>query len=140
MACGIYISITVQLLAALKPKAAYLQGLDKIQSLYYSSEYALEKPHFDRVFSDEIARISIEEINSGAYLIDTLEASLWCLLNSSSYAQAVLTSVNLGGILILLRGNWWFSGNSLRCGKYSYLMAGANCPQIGHYRLSKSSG
>ncbi len=108
MACGIYISIAVQLLAALKRKAAYLQGLDKIQPLYfqplyYSSEYALEKPHFDRVFSDEIARISIEDINSGGYVIDTLEASLWCLLNSSYYAQAVLTSVNLGGIRILLQ-------------------------------------
>ncbi len=104
MARGIYISIAVQLLAVLKPKPAYLQGLDKIQSLYSSSEYALEKPHFDRVFSDEIARIPIEEINSGGYVIDTLEASLWCLLNSSSYAQAVLISVNLGGIRILLTG------------------------------------
>ena len=27
----------------------------------------------------------------------TLEASLWCLLNSSSYAEGVLKAVNLGG-------------------------------------------
>ncbi|MBD2294066.1 ADP-ribosylglycohydrolase family protein [Anabaena sphaerica FACHB-251] len=100
MACGIYISIAVELLAGLKPHAAYLQGLDKIQAIYFNhfnSEYALEKPHFDRVFSGKIAHIPIEEINSGGYVIDTLEASLWCLLNSSSYAQAVLTAVNLGG-------------------------------------------
>ncbi|MBK1987850.1 ADP-ribosylglycohydrolase family protein [Sphaerospermopsis aphanizomenoides BCCUSP55] len=96
MACGIYISIAVELLAGLEPKAAYLQGLDKIQSLYSGGEYLLEKPHFDRVLSGEIAGVSIEEINSGGYVIDTLEASLWCLLNSSSYAQAVLTAVNLG--------------------------------------------
>lgn len=97
MACGIYISIAVELLAGLEPKAAYLQGLDKIQSLYSGDEYLLEKPHFARVFSGDIARIPIEEINSGGYVIDTLEASLWCLLNSSSYAQAVLEAINLGG-------------------------------------------
>jgi ADP-ribosylglycohydrolase len=97
MACGIYISIAVELLAGLEPKEAYLQGLDKIQSLYSGGEYLLEKPHFARVFSGEIARIPIEEINSGGYVIDTLEASLWCLLNSSSYAQAVLEAINLGG-------------------------------------------
>lgn len=97
MACGIYISIALELLAGIEPKAAYLQGLDKIQSLYSSGEYALEKPHFDRVFSGKIADIPIKEINSGGYVIDTLEASLWCFLNSSSYAQAVLQAVNLGG-------------------------------------------
>ncbi|MEA5576256.1 ADP-ribosylglycohydrolase family protein [Anabaena sp. UHCC 0451] len=100
MACGIYISIAVELLAGFKPKVAYLQGLEKIQAIYFNhfnSEYALEKPHFDRVFSGKIAHIPIEEISSGGYVIDTLEASLWCFLNSSSYAQAVLTAVNLGG-------------------------------------------
>jgi ADP-ribosylglycohydrolase len=71
--------------------------LDKIHLLYSSGEYALEKPHFDRVFSGKIADIPIKEINSGGYVIDTLEASLWCFLNSSSYAQAVLQAVNLGG-------------------------------------------
>ncbi|MFM7406545.1 MAG: ADP-ribosylglycohydrolase family protein [Cuspidothrix sp.] len=29
--------------------------------------------------------------------IDTLEASIWCLLNSSYYAEAVIKAVNLGG-------------------------------------------
>ncbi|MGM3306866.1 ADP-ribosylglycohydrolase family protein [Anabaena sp. WFMT] len=97
MACGIYISIAIELLAGLEPKAAYLQGLSKIQPLYSGSEYILEKPHFDRVFSGEIAKIPIEEINSGGYVVDTLEAALWCLLNTSAYAEAVLKAVNLGG-------------------------------------------
>lgn len=97
MACGIYTSIAIQLLTGIKPKLAYLQGLDHIQAIYSYPEYALEKPHFDRVFSGEIEQIPREEINSGGYVIDTLEASLWCLLNSSSYTQAVLTAVNLGG-------------------------------------------
>lgn len=96
MACGIYISIAVELLKGASPQAAYLQGLDKIQAMYTADEYLLEQPHFQRVLSGEISKLPREKINSGGYVIDTLEASLWCLLNSSTYAEAVLKAVNLG--------------------------------------------
>jgi ADP-ribosylglycohydrolase len=97
MACGIYISIAVALLEGADPQAAYLQGLNKVQTIYSARDFLLEKPLFSRVLSGEIANLPVEEINSGGYVIDTLEASLWCLLNSSSYADAVLTAINLGG-------------------------------------------
>ncbi|MEH1847069.1 MAG: ADP-ribosylglycohydrolase family protein [Nostoc sp.] len=97
MACGIYISIAVALLEGADLKTAYLQGLQDIQTIYSVREFLLEKPHFGRVLSGEIAKIPVEEINSGGYVIDTLESSLWCLLNSSSYSEAVLKAVNLGG-------------------------------------------
>ncbi|MBN3939251.1 MAG: ADP-ribosylglycohydrolase family protein [Nostoc sp.] len=97
MACGIYISIAVALLEGADPQTAYLQALQDIQTIYSVREFLLEKPHFGRVFSGEIAKIPVEEINSGGYVIDTLESSLWCLLNSSSYSEAVLKAVNLGG-------------------------------------------
>ena len=29
-------------------------------------------------------------------MVDTLEAALWCLLNTSSYSEAILKAVNLG--------------------------------------------
>ncbi|MDZ8257834.1 ADP-ribosylglycohydrolase family protein [Nostoc sp. ChiQUE01b] len=97
MACGIYISIAVALLEGADPQTAYIQGLQDIQTMYSVREFLLEKPHFGRVLSGEIAKIPVEEINSGGYVIDTLESSLWCLLNSSSYSEAVLKAVNLGG-------------------------------------------
>ncbi|MDB9374399.1 ADP-ribosylglycohydrolase family protein [Nodularia sphaerocarpa] len=97
MACGIYISIAIALLEGANLQTAYLQGLERIQSVYVEREYILEKPHFHRIFSGEIATIPVEEINSGGYVIDTLESSLWCLLNSSSYSETVLKAVNLGG-------------------------------------------
>ncbi|MGF1932824.1 MAG: ADP-ribosylglycohydrolase family protein [Nostoc sp. ChiQUE02] len=97
MACGIYISIAVALLEGADLQTAYLQGLQDIQTIYSVREFLLEKPHFGRVFSGEIAKLPVEEINSGGYVIDTLESSLWCLLNSSSYSEAVLKAVNLGG-------------------------------------------
>jgi ADP-ribosyl-[dinitrogen reductase] hydrolase len=97
MSCGIYISIAVALLEGADPQTAYLQALQDIQTIYSVREFLLEKPHFGRIFSGEIAKLPIEEINSGGYVIDTLESSLWCLLNSSSYSEAVLKAVNLGG-------------------------------------------
>jgi ADP-ribosyl-[dinitrogen reductase] hydrolase len=97
MACGIYISIAVALLEGYDLQTAYLQALQDIQPIYSVREFLLEKPHFGRVFSGEIAKLPVEEINSGGYVIDTLESSLWCLLNSSSYSEAVLKAVNLGG-------------------------------------------
>ncbi|MEH2014431.1 ADP-ribosylglycohydrolase family protein [Nostoc sp.] len=97
MACGIYISIAVALLEGANLQTAYLQGLQDIQTIYSVREFLLEKPHFGRVLSGEIAKFPMEEINSGGYVIDTLESSLWCLLNSSSYSEAVLKAVNLGG-------------------------------------------
>ena len=36
------------------------------------------------------------EINSSGYVVDTLEAAIWCLLNSDSYKECVLKAVNLG--------------------------------------------
>lgn len=35
-------------------------------------------------------------INSEGYVIDTLEAALWCFLTARSYPEAVLKAVNLG--------------------------------------------
>lgn len=96
IACGIYISIAVCLLQGLDPQAAYLQGVQDAQKIYSQSLYAQERHHFHRVNSGELASLPIDFIRSGGYVIDTLEASLWCFLNSSSYAEAVLKAVNLG--------------------------------------------
>lgn len=37
-----------------------------------------------------------DEIRSRGYVVDTLEAALWCLLGTDDYRSAVLTAVNLG--------------------------------------------
>jgi ADP-ribosylglycohydrolase len=96
IACGIYISIAVCLLQGLEPRAAYLQGLQNVKPIYSKPEYAPEISHFERVLSGEIDNLSVDSIRSSGYVVDTIEASLWCLLNSSSYTEAVLKAVNLG--------------------------------------------
>lgn len=96
IACGIYISIAVALLKGADKHAAYLKGIEDVKDIYSTSEYNMEMQHFERVFGGAIDQLPIEKISSDGYVIDTLEASLWCLLNSSSYADAVLKAVNLG--------------------------------------------
>ncbi len=56
---------------------------------------ALSEPPFERLAS--IANVPEQNISSGGYVIHTLEAALWCLENTSSYAECVLAAVNLGG-------------------------------------------
>lgn len=46
--------------------------------------------------NDEIKNQDISKIKSGGYVVDTLNASLWCILNTDNYKDAVLKAVNLG--------------------------------------------
>lgn len=69
IACGIYISIAISLLQGKKPQAAYEEGLEKIQTIYSQPQYANEVSYFNRVFSGKIAKLSVDEIQSGGYVI-----------------------------------------------------------------------
>jgi len=53
-------------------------------------------PHFARVLSGTIGDVGDREIASSGYVLHTLEASLWCLLTTTSYNDTVLTAINLG--------------------------------------------
>ena len=57
-----------------------------------SNEIAL----FDRLLKNNIDKVSEDEIYSSGYVLHTLEASIWCLLTTNSYKEAVLKAVNLG--------------------------------------------
>jgi ADP-ribosyl-[dinitrogen reductase] hydrolase len=58
---------------------------------------AYEIRQFDRLLKQDIFLLGEDEIRSSGYVIDTLEASIWCLLTTGSYSEAVLKAVNLGG-------------------------------------------
>jgi ADP-ribosyl-[dinitrogen reductase] hydrolase len=56
------------------------------------SEIAL----FDRLLKDDIYTLPVDKIRSSGYVLHTLEASIWCLMTSATYPEAVLKAVNLG--------------------------------------------
>lgn len=53
--------------------------------------------HFDFLFSFSFANASENDIISSGYVIRTLEAAVWCFLNTENYQDAVLKAINLGG-------------------------------------------
>jgi ADP-ribosyl-[dinitrogen reductase] hydrolase len=52
---------------------------------------------FKRILNQDIAKADEGTINSFGYVLDTLESSIWCFLNTDSFSEAVLKGVNLGG-------------------------------------------
>ncbi len=51
---------------------------------------------FDRLLKQDISIFKEDEISSSGYVLHTLEASIWCLLTTDNYQEAVLKAVNLG--------------------------------------------
>ena len=96
MACGLYCCMARGLLAGQSPADAYNLMIEQGKRYYNEEPFKREMPHFARILSGEIANLAEREISSGGYVLHTLEASLWCLLSTTSYADAVLKAVNLG--------------------------------------------
>lgn len=96
LACGFYTVLATRLLAGAAPAAAYEQAIQLTASLYKQPPFAAELPHFQRVFAGAIEQLPEEEIRGSGYVVHTLEASLWCLLRTNGYSEAVLKAVNLG--------------------------------------------
>ena len=51
---------------------------------------------FERVLVGDISMVPEKEIYSSGYVVHSLEASLWSVLTTESYKEAVLRAVNLG--------------------------------------------
>ena len=90
--CGIYAFIVWELLRE-PTKISVYKGLS-LAGQYFADSAELE--HYSRLFELDFANISADEINSSGYIVDTLEAAVWCLLNSGDYSECVLKAVNLG--------------------------------------------
>ena len=92
LACKIYTLILFHLLE--KPrKDSIVSALVMAKNRYSdNSEYH----HYARLFSDYSNKLSVNEIKSSGYVVDTLEAAVWCVLTTDSYKDCVLKAVNLG--------------------------------------------
>ena len=44
----------------------------------------------------KISQSCLNVIGSSGYVLDSLEASIWCLLNTNGYKSLILKAVNLG--------------------------------------------
>lgn len=92
-ACKFYVSIAKHLIAGENKEQAVENGMNSITvgEITYTMKRTEE---YERL--PTIHQCKRKEIKSTGYVVDTLEAVLWCFLNTDNYRDCVLTAVNLG--------------------------------------------
>ncbi|MBR2460713.1 MAG: ADP-ribosylglycohydrolase family protein [Clostridia bacterium] len=88
--CDIYASVTEALLSS-PAKESVISALREC-----AQRYGGDTPEYARLFCDGFFKTSVDSIQSSGYIVHTLEAAIWCLLNTGSYRECVLAAVNLG--------------------------------------------
>ena len=73
------------------------QAFDTLKLEIQNDSFRLDEqaPHFKRLL--HLEEFPESDIRSDGYVIHTLEASIWCLLKTKNYKDAVLKAVRLGG-------------------------------------------
>lgn len=113
LACFIYCEFALELLEGhqtqVNKEIAYKNMQDKVNNFLNNNTIASQEEidKFHRILGNGIIvygenlHISIldafeDKILSSGYVLDTLEASIWCFMTTNSYADATLKAVNLG--------------------------------------------
>ena len=91
IACFIYTIIVTNLINKMDKEKAVEEAINTIGKLYRNSETWQEYCSLSK-----IGKLERNKIKSSGYVVDTLEAAIWCLLNTNSYKDCVLLAVNLG--------------------------------------------
>lgn len=90
VACLIYTALVRHLMAGLDKLTAYSMTIKDFEEILKDPDLAA----FHRL--PDIMTLDRQEIKSSGYVVDSLEAALWCFLRGASYSECVLTAVNLG--------------------------------------------
>ena len=96
MACELYYMLAHELLKGENPANALSNVIKLATEWYCDPAYAPMFGFYSRLLSDRFASLPENEIRGTGYVVDTLEAVVWCLLNTTDYKSLVLKAVNLG--------------------------------------------
>jgi len=97
-ACFIYVVYLIELIQEKDKHKAYSNMQKKIIDFTEQNQFNKQETNlFSKIIKEDIAKYTREEIKSDGYVLHTLEASLWCMMNTDNYEDAVLKAVNLGG-------------------------------------------
>jgi ADP-ribosyl-[dinitrogen reductase] hydrolase len=91
-ACFIYLELALAILNGQPKEVAYETVCLTLTNFLQNSEAF----HFAGILSGQLPQFPLEKIYGTGYVVRTLEAAIWCLLNTGSYSEAVLQAVNLG--------------------------------------------
>lgn len=92
LGCYIYVRLAIELLKG----KGLLQAYQEIKKLDYSyfTEDTIYK--YERILNNDIGLYNINEISSNGYIVSTLEAVIWTLINSKSFNETIIKAINLG--------------------------------------------
>lgn len=102
LSCIIYSVLINEYIKELDIKKAYSNMKQIIKSILEDDNNKVLgdlddlKQKFNRIIYNDISILNESDIKSSGFVIDSLEASIWCLLNTNNYKDAVLKAVNLG--------------------------------------------
>jgi len=97
IACYYYLEFARQLIDGKDKFEIYKNLKQEISDdLLFFADIPSEIAWFDRLLKGNIHELAEKEIQSSGYVLHTLEASIWCLLTTKNYKDAVLKAINLG--------------------------------------------
>ena len=96
--CFIYIELALQILEGKSLADSYCSMQKIVKDFVTKKDFKKDEILlFRRILESDIKFIEEPSICSSGYVLHSLEASIWCLLNTDNYSDAVLKAVNLGG-------------------------------------------
>ena len=96
--CGLYCLVATELLEGKSIEYAIQDGLSKGYGYYVQHKpYSQYMYLFRELLDKDFKYLHNGAIKSSGYVVHSLYASMWCLLNTSNYRDLLLKAVNLGG-------------------------------------------
>ena len=92
LSCYIYLMYVNYILKGYSKKDSYIM----LREIDYSMFKKETIKKFKRILIQDISKLNIDNIYSSDYVIHTLEASLWIILNTNSYQESIIAAINLG--------------------------------------------
>ena len=98
LGCDIFVAMLFSILNETEKEKALLYTCEKVSSFVNQNpEYKDAFSKYDRLLAPDFCTLPEEKIPSTGYVVDTLEAAVWCFLTTNSYRECILKVVNLGG-------------------------------------------
>lgn len=99
LACIIYFLLVKELLVAESVDRAFTGLVDAFTANLHNllKEEIEQVEHFGRILDGSLPEKKRDRIKSDGYVVHTLEAAIWCLINNEGFEDTVLAAVNMGG-------------------------------------------
>lgn len=96
--CFYYLEFMRHIFHGNDKQTAYKKLREKLPEFFASCSIEEEEYTFlDRLLKGQISKLKESEIKSTGYVVDSLEAAIWCVMSEKSFEATVLKAVNLGG-------------------------------------------